>query len=857
MKIRVAALLLTLLASAVRAEDNPVDKLDALPGFKIEHLLKADPKTQGSWISMAKDPKGRLLLGGQSGQPVTRVTLKDGRVSGTEDLQLGVSETMGLLFVGDYLYINGQRKADRNRNVFGLYRALYNAQTDTFEPPVLLREWQAGGGEHGAHGIVLGPDKMLYIVIGNFVGIPGDLEPSSPHRNYADDLVLPRSEDGNGFGAGKKPPGGSVMRMDLEGKHAEMFAAGQRNTYDIAFNADGELFGFDSDMEYDWGMSWYRPVRVFHAVSGGDTGFREGTAKWPEYYSDSLPASVNIGIGCPTGVLFGTGAKFPAKYQKAFYILDWTYGRLIAVHLAPKGAGYTGSWENFVAPKSLRGGGGKTPLNLTDAVIGDDGAMYFTVGGRGTQANLYRVTYKGQEPAGPADLHDNNGAEARALRHKLEAYHTKEDTGAVDFAWQHLNSPDHFIRYAARIAIERQPLEQWKAKALAEKEVNASLTALLALARLGGRGSEAPLLDALTKLPPLSSLDESQALEKLRVLQVAISRSGKPSGDAAAKLIAELDASYPAKSEHLNRELCQVMLALEAPNAITKTMSLAEKAATQEEQVTYMMHLRTAKNGWTPELRKQYFSLWIKDRLNKKQPDYVTQWFADAGIRYTDGASFPRFLANFHNDAKATLTAGEAEALAPVVNAYVPPGAKPARRPAPATRKFVKEWQTADLMPLLEQVGKGRNFAKGKEVYESEAGKCNACHRFANEGGMTGPDLTAIATRFQRKDILEALTEPSKVISEQFANSQIKTTDGRVVVGRVLEDTDEKVVLQADPLKPKELVTLKKSEVAKREFSKVSPMPTGLLNNFTQEEILDLLAYLEAAGQKDHRNFTK
>src|SRR5207249_10982056 len=128
----------------------------------------------------------------------------------------------------------------------------------------LLREWKGGGGEHGAHGIVLGPDKKLYIVCGNFVGLPDDLLPTSPHRNYADDRVLPRAEDGNGFGAGKKPPGGFICRMDPDGKNAELYASGERNTYDIAFNADGELFGFDSDMEWDWGTPWYRPIRVCH-----------------------------------------------------------------------------------------------------------------------------------------------------------------------------------------------------------------------------------------------------------------------------------------------------------------------------------------------------------------------------------------------------------------------------------------------------------------------------------------------------------------------------------------------------------------------------------------------------------------
>ena len=275
--------------------------------------------------------------------------------------------------------------------------------------------------------------------------------------------------------------------MDLEGKNIELFSAGERNTYDIGFNADGELFGFDSDMEWDWGTPWYRPIHVFHAVRGGEHGFREGSAKWPDYYADGLPRTATIGIGCPTGVVFGTGAKFPAKYQKAFYVCDWTYGRLIAVHNTPHGASYTGTWENFVAPKSLHGKGGKTPLNLTDVVIGADGSLYFTIGGRGTQGSLFRVTYKGPEPAAPlaaGGLQDKDTAPARELRHKLEAFNVQADPAAVEFAWPHLNSPDRFIRYAVRLAIERNPVAEWQAKALAEKRPQAALTALLALARL-------------------------------------------------------------------------------------------------------------------------------------------------------------------------------------------------------------------------------------------------------------------------------------------------------------------------------------------------------------------------------------
>jgi putative heme-binding domain-containing protein len=829
-------------------QGTPAEALETLPGFTVERIVSADPRVNGSWISMGLDKDGRLLLGGQRGQPMTRVTIKEGKPAKVETLKLPVSEAMGILWAFDSLYVNG---SDGKR--FGLFR-LKDADGDgNYDSVEMLREWKGGAGEHGAHGIIAGKDGKLYTVCGNFVDVPGDILPTSPHRNYADDLVLPRAEDGNGFGAGKKPPGGYVIRMDPDGKNAELFASGQRNTYDIAMNADGEILGFDSDMEWDWGMPWYRPIRVFQAVSGGDTGFREGSAKWPTYYFDSLPPSVNIGIGSPTGVVFGYGAKFPAKYQKAFYVLDWSYGRLIAVHLEPDGAAYKGTWETFLAPKSLHSNTDKATLNLTDAVIGADGAMYFTVGGRNTQAALYRVSYTGSESTAPTNLHDQQGADAREQRRSLEKYHGRQNADAVNAVWPHLGSDDRFIRYAARIALESQPVEQWRSKALSEKEPKTALAALLALARVGGKMVQPDLLKALTQFST-SSLGEQQRLEKVRVIEVTMARQGVPAGNDAQSLVSELDPLFPAQSYPMNRELCQVLLALNAPDAVAKTMKLLSSAPTQDEQILYVHHLRTIKNGWTPELRREYFAWFAKDREDAKHPEQELKWFEDAGRPYADGASFPRFIANFHADAVKTLSDEEKKSLNDVIAAYTPPQEQQRRR-TPPPRQFVKAWKMDDVMPALDKVGKGRNYFRGRAAYE--AAQCLACHKMGNEGtGAGGPDLTAISSRFTRKDILESIIEPSKVISEQYQNLAVVRKNGEPVVGRLLEETNDKLVLQPDLLKP-DKVEVKKSEVVRRVPSKLSPMPEGLVNVLTQDDLLDLLAYLESGGRRDHPAFAR
>lgn len=815
------------------------ERLTVPEGFQVE-LLRSAEAEEGSWVSMTVDPKGRLVISSQGGEPMLRYTLDaSGHIAGKETIDLPVRSAMGLLHVGNALYVNGA-----GPNGYTLYRATDTNGDDRFETVQLIHKTEGGGGEHGTHGVVLGPDNKLYIVNGNFVRPPADLLPTSPHQHYlGDDLALPRAEDGNGFGAGEKPPGGYVMRMDLDGGHCELFAAGQRNTYDIAFNEDGELFGYDSDMEWDWGMPWYRPTRIFHIVSGAEHGFRGGSAKWPEWYQDSLPATVNTGIGSPTGVRFGTGAKYPAKYQRALFAMDWSYGRILAVHLTPTGASYGGTFESFVAGR---------PLNVTDLEIGSDGAMYFITGGRGTQSGLYRVSYVGKESTARVDTRNQAGVEARSLRRKLEAFHGREDAAAVATVWPHLNSPDRYIRYAARIALEFQPVATWKEKALAEKEPHAGLTALLALARIGAKETQPDIFAALKKYP-MSSLSEEQQLLKLRVIEVSMARQGRPAQESIDLAVGKLLPLLPAKSEAVSRELGQVLIALEAPGVVGKALELARAASTREAQLYWIFSLRTLTNGWTRTERETWFN-WFSSggtgvtemaRPAVYAPE-TEQWFKDVDSNARDGSSAAGFIRNMRKAGIVSLSNRERFELASLLTQPVGP-ASPRSPKKPL--QYVKTWQMADLENDLGSVAdKARNIAKGKEAYETAL--CSMCHRFGDEGGAVGPDLTTISTRFARRDILDSILDPSKVVSEQFAFTSVTRKDGTQIHGRLVEDGAASLWLMQNPLAPDERVEVKKADVAKQEFSKFSPMPPGLLNMLTKEEVLDLLAYLESAGRK-------
>ncbi|HEX7900160.1 MAG TPA: heme-binding protein, partial [Planctomycetota bacterium] len=351
-----------------------LDEPKAADGFKVELLSEATPD-QGSWVAMTFEPGGGLLVSPEKG-PLHRV--KDGVA---KKLASGVGDAQGLLHAYGSLYVNG-----KGPDGTGLYRLFDRDGDGEFEETRLLRRWPIEMTEHGPHGIALGPDGRLYVMNGNYTKAPEDISPRSPHRRFAEDLLLPRQWDATGHAVGLLAPGGYVVRTDPDGKDWELFCGGLRNAYDLAFDAQGELFTYDSDMERDLGTPWYRPTRIFHLVAGGEYGWRSGTGKWPAEYPDVLPPAVNVGRGSPTGVTFGGGAKFPPRYRRALFAADWAFGRILAVHLEPRGATFAGSVETFVRGE---------PLNVTDLEVGPDGALWFITGGRGTRSRLYRVSYAG------------------------------------------------------------------------------------------------------------------------------------------------------------------------------------------------------------------------------------------------------------------------------------------------------------------------------------------------------------------------------------------------------------------------------------------------------------------------------
>ncbi len=830
------------------------EKMQLAPGFAAE-LIYEVPREQGSWVALTEDNKGRLIASDQYGG-LYRVTLPitgSNDVPQVEHLKIPngsngkpIGGAHGLLYAFNSLYVMVNEMEGK-----GIWRLRDNDGDDQFDTAEYLRKCD-GGGEHGTHALVLGPDgNSIYFVNGNHTKPPENLDVIRPF-SMGEDHLITRLWDPNGHGRGILAPGGYVCKMDPDGKRVELFAGGFRNSYDIAFDANGELFTDDSDMEWDMGTPWYMPTRINHIVSGGDYGWRSGAGRWPAYYADSLPAVIDIGPGSPTGTIFGTGAKFPAKYQRALFALDWTFGTLWAIHLNPDGASFKAEKEEFVSGK---------PMPFTDAIIRrEDGAMYFTIGGRKSQSALYRVTYIGSESTAPAAK--VAPTPESKLRHHLETLQ-EPGTGldATAQAWPSLASKDRFLRYAAREAIERQPSDAWAEKALAETHPQAAIEALIALARVGDKALQPKLVVSLERFD-FANLPAELQLPYLRAWQLVFTRMGKPAPEICEKLVTRFDPLFPNTNPLVNRELVSLLVYLDSRSIVAKTVPQLDTVQDTDISITtdavlsrndhyskaiegmheshpnrqaiaYAYALREAKVGWSPELRKSYFG-----------------WFPHTA-KWHGGNSFRGFLEVIRKESLKNCVTDETERTALEQLSKKAPIAAPPNIIMP--KGPGKDYTAEEIATLAKDGLKGRNFEQGKAMFTSQL--CINCHHFGGAGGNSGPDLTESGRRYTVRGLAENIVNPSNVISDQYPSEQLNFKDGNIVVGRVVVEENGKLFVMTSALAPNSLTTVDVANVKSRQRSNISIMPPGLLTALNKDELLDLFAYMLSGGNQQDAKF--
>lgn len=693
-----------------------LDRFDVAPGFELKRI--AEPELVGSLVCISWGNRGRLLASRERGPILNLIDEdRDGTFDKVTEFSSRLKNCQGLCMIGDDLIAVGDGPQGT-----GIYRLPDTNHDDVADSEELLIQPKGKMGEHGPHNIVFGPDGWLYHNLGNHAWITTMPEQTAPCRNYVEgNLHEPAFEDANGHAVGIKAPGGTIWRFSPDGKKWWLETMGFRNHYDIAFNSKGDLFTFDSDMEWDVNLPWYRPVRINHCVPGGEFGWRSGAKLWPEYYFDSLPATVNIGRGSPTGVLFYEHTQFPEKYRGAMLNCDWSMGRLIVTYLKKEGASYTGAWDNLVTGN---------PLNISDVEVDRDGTVIFSTGGRNTEGGIYRITHTATQPltiAAPksieeilalpqgqsawarelirgakADLGANwessmldklaNGSPSQKIRAlsilaqqgpkpsqaTLLAAATDADPGVRSFAtWlladhptsestaaltrlledsdaivqrraceafvrsgleapvepllKLLGNEDRWLRFAARLALERVPAGKWKTRGLVSTNGPDILhNVVLALLR---SNPEHVTLDEIDTAMRDSSFKSSPASDDIKVRQgrdmiriaelMAIHfpdtwpeklRGGL--GQEMARLLRMKIASEKQlpgliqtllKDESFLREVARLVAFSQTPDAAEVLTGLLEQSKDPQAQVHYAMCLRYVKDGWNADLNRRFF----------------------------------------------------------------------------------------------------------------------------------------------------------------------------------------------------------------------------------------------------------
>jgi hypothetical protein len=686
------------------------------PGFALERVNPAD-KTD-SYVVVTFDHLGRLVVSKENDNPRWLLDEnRDGVYEGEKVISDKVRNCQGLWFDGPVLYGacmppapppppaapgapaaapgggGGGRGNQAPQQVASIFKLTDTDGDGTYETSEIFGRVNGRIEEHGPHALRRGPDGTMTFIAGNFAVVAAeDLDANSAVLKDKDVQFLPRINNWNE--SAREGVHSGVYRYDPATKKFVVLFGGNRNAYDFAFNLSGEAFLFDSDMEWDIGMPWYRDVRTVHGVPNGNYGYRNHSGKYPEYYLDSLPPVRDLGRGSPVGVETYQSYAYPREYFDNLLEADWSRGRLLYTALTPKGATYTGRTDRaeFVHGE---------PLNITDVETGPDGNVYFTTGGRNTQGGVWRVKYTGARPAQPdmtgilavvrqaqplssfgwaaiegvkarmgatfgSELEKlartvtaNSDDRARALyemqRHgaapnaalltalvadksaavKAAAVYIAGVQGEAQKAtiaaglrdtdpvvqrraaealvrigqsagkpslvpvadiYALVNSPDRFVRWAGRIALEHTPRADWKDRALAETNPLGAIEGMLAIVRTAPQGeSFQPLIARQFALMKQTALSVENKLRLFRAFEYTTAET--PGGLTAAQreqLHGLVVNQFPATDERMNRELAYLLAYAGQPQGISEILAAMPKGNDNTAlQLHYLYALRT------------------------------------------------------------------------------------------------------------------------------------------------------------------------------------------------------------------------------------------------------------------------
>lgn len=844
MKIRALFIVVVAAVAFSCSTDSEEDPgVSIVPGFKVEKILSTDDQTYGSWVSLNHVEGSRFVASDQYGD-VYWVDIPSAGSSGevvVTPLEVSIGRAQGLLWADGYLFVMVNDSRDGTNGLFRIEDSNDDGQLDNVK---LLKELN-GWGEHGPHGVIKGPDGFFYVIAGNHTDVPEEYT-AIAGKDWAEDRLFTAMLDPNGHARERGAPGGWIARTDADGSFWEIYANGFRNAYDIAFNEDGELFTFDSDMEWDLALPWYRPIRVCHVTSGAEFGWRTGSGKWPSYYQDNLPGIVDIGQGSPTGVIAGMTGGFKGKYGTGLFICDWSFGTMYHVDLDPKGSSYEGSFTEFLSG---------VPLPLTDVCFGSDGAMYFTTGGRRLQSGLYRVTATEN-----AELVASTSEEAPPLlktRKEVEKLHDPGVATQVQLVRDALHSDDRTMRYAAQVAVEVQGPEQWSQQ-LQEFEHRGLFEYAIPVAHKGDNQLKQRVLDRLMDI----NVGELPADEKLSLIRAQSLLLIKGAETTDAKVKRQWMNSFPSSDSYVNEELSYLFAYMNIAEAVpvilelaqnqensSRILTLADSVAARSDQygkdVLRMKQYRPSAHkialmdalshfavGWNQELMKEYYTM------------FNSMWDRHGGYSYRG------FLLNIMDNSMSDLSDDQREFYRQMAGADLGRYGTSGLAELPTPEGPGQAWNVDEVVELVGNSGLTPDYNNGAKMFD--AALCRSCHQIQGQGSNFGPDLTTLGNRFSDLDMATAIIHPDSSVTDQYLVSQIEMINGRTYSGKIVRETDSSIFVMENPLVQDNLRELKIKDIKATGYSSRSLMFPGMLNRLNRKEVLDLMAFLKAGGNSQH-----
>ena len=151
------------------------------------------------------------------------------------------------------------------------------------------------------------------------------------------------------------------------------------------------------------------------------------------------------------------------------------------------------------------------------------------------------------------------------------------------------------------------------------------------------------------------------------------------------------------------------------------------------------------------------------------------------------------------------------------------------------------------LPSMFELIRRDGQPDKGRAVFfRAGTNSCGSCHRVQGNGQWVGPDLSTIGVKYGKEELIRSILSPSAAIGYSFRSLVLALSDGRVVTGLPIEETADRLVLKTAE---GQRVVVPVSSIEERRTSDVSLMPEGLAQTMTDQELVDLLAYLTTLKQ--------